>query len=49
MDGEIHQLASAMLTLIFAGVMLVGGHLFIEYRAAHFPPVRQITSAFLPL
>jgi hypothetical protein len=49
MDGEIHQLASAMLALMFAGVMLVGGQLFIEYRAAHSPPVRQIITTSLPL
>jgi hypothetical protein len=36
MDGEIHQLASAMLTLTFAGVMLVVGQLFIEYQAQPF-------------
>jgi hypothetical protein len=49
MDGEIHQLASAMLTLTFAGVMLVVGQLFIEYQASRFPLARQITTASLPL
>jgi hypothetical protein len=31
-DNEIPQLASAMLILAFAAVMLVAGQLFIEYR-----------------
>ena len=30
MNGEIHQLASAMLVLAFAAVMLVTGLLYIE-------------------
>ena len=30
MNGEVHQLASAMLVLAFAAVMLVIGLLFIE-------------------
>jgi hypothetical protein len=49
MDGQIHQLASAMLALTFAGVMLVGEQLFTEYRATHSPLARQVTTASLPL
>jgi hypothetical protein len=30
MDGEINQLASAMLVLVFAAVVLVAGLLYIE-------------------
>lgn len=30
MNGEMHQLASAMLVLVFAAVMLVTGLLYIE-------------------
>jgi hypothetical protein len=49
MDREIHQLASAMLALTFAAVMLVCGQLFMEYHATHFPMARHITTASLPL
>ena len=37
---EIHQLASAMLAIAFAAVMLVAGQLFIEYRANKYPVVQ---------
>jgi hypothetical protein len=33
--NDIHQLASAMLALAFAAVMLVAGQLFIEYRSTN--------------
>jgi hypothetical protein len=33
--NEIPQLASAMLALAFAAVMLVAGQLFIEYRSTN--------------
>ena len=36
MDGEFHQLASAMLVLVFAAVMLVAGLLFIERSGRRF-------------
>jgi hypothetical protein len=36
MDGELHQLASAMLVLAFAAVMLVTGLLFIERSGRSF-------------
>jgi hypothetical protein len=42
---EIPQLASAMLALAFAAVMLVAGQLFIEYRStnnAYAPAVIKI-------
>jgi hypothetical protein len=32
--NEIHQLATAMLAIVFAAVMLVAGQLFIENRSA---------------
>jgi hypothetical protein len=35
--NEIDQLASAMLAIAFAAVMLVAGQLFIEYRANKYP------------
>jgi hypothetical protein len=36
MEGEFHQLASAMLVLAFAAVMLVTGLLFIERSGRSF-------------
>lgn len=35
--NEVHQLASAMLTVAFAAAMLVAGQLFIEYVSAKHP------------
>jgi hypothetical protein len=32
--NEVHQLATAMLAIAFAAVMLVAGQLFIENRSA---------------
>ena len=41
MDGEFHQLASAMLVLVFAAVMLVTGLLYIERSGRPFDaPIR---------
>lgn len=36
MDGEFHQLASAMLVLVFIAVMLVTGLLYIERSGRRF-------------
>jgi hypothetical protein len=51
---EIHQLASAMLAIAFAAVMLVAGQLFIEYRANKYPAnkypmVQTVKTAYMPL
>jgi hypothetical protein len=46
--NEIHQLASAMLAIAFAAVMLVAGQLFIEYRASKYPLVQAIQTASMP-
>jgi hypothetical protein len=35
--NEVPQLATAMLALVFAAVMLVAGQLFIEKRSARLP------------
>jgi hypothetical protein len=48
MNGEIHQLASAMLVLAFAAVMLVTGLLYIERSGRPFE-VRVPASAILAL
>jgi hypothetical protein len=45
--NEVPQLASAMLALIFAAVMLVAAQLFVEYRSANnaFTPAVVKTAA----
>ena len=48
MNGEIHQLASAMLVLAFAAVMLVTGLLYIEKSGRPFE-ARVPASAFVNL
>ncbi|WP_156041871.1 hypothetical protein [Bradyrhizobium sp. URHD0069] len=46
--NEAH-LASAILAITFAAVMLVAGQLFIEYRASKYPLVQAVKTASLPL
>ena len=46
--NEIHQLASAMLAIAFAAVMLVAAQLFIEYRANKYPLVQTVQTASMP-
>jgi hypothetical protein len=48
--NEVPQLASAMLALAFAAVMLVAGQLFIEYRSTNnaFTPA-VVKTAAMPL
>ncbi len=44
--NEIDQLASAMLVLVFAAVMLVVGHLYVENRSqklAASPPMQMVS------
>jgi hypothetical protein len=49
--SELPQLASAMLALAFAAVMLVAGQMFIEYRSTKhaFEPAVVKMSAVMPL
>jgi hypothetical protein len=42
--NEVHQLASALLTIVFAAVMFVVGHLYIENKSTRIPTVQ----AFVP-
>jgi hypothetical protein len=37
--NEVHQLANALLTMVFAAVMLVVGHLYIEKRSTKIPTI----------
>jgi hypothetical protein len=48
MNGEIHQVASVMLVLAFAAVMLVTGLLYIERSGSRFE-VNVPASAILTL
>ncbi len=45
--NEVHQLASALLILVFAAVMVVVGHLYIENRSARVPTM-PAAQAFVP-
>jgi hypothetical protein len=50
--NELPQLASAMLALAFAAVMLITGQLFIEYRSTKNtfkPAIVRMTAAITPL
>jgi hypothetical protein len=47
--NAIYQLASAILAIAFAAVMLVAGQLFIEYHANKYPLVQAVRTASMPL
>jgi len=36
---QVHQLASALLTMVFAALMFVVGHLYIEKRSTRIPAI----------
>ena len=46
--NEVHQLATAMLAIAFAAVMLVAGQLFIEKRSARLPAAPAALTASVP-
>jgi hypothetical protein len=41
--NEVHQLANALLTVVFAATIVVVGHLYIEKRSTRIPtmPLRH--------
>jgi hypothetical protein len=45
--NEVYQLASALLTIIFAAVMVMAGHLYIENRSTRIPTIPTV-QAFEP-
>ena len=47
--NEVHQLANALLTVVFAAVMVVVGHLYIEKRSARIPTINHAAQAFVLL
>jgi hypothetical protein len=44
---QVHQLASALLTMVFAALMFVVGHLYIEKRPTRIPTI-PAAQAFVP-
>jgi hypothetical protein len=46
--NEVHQLATALLAIAFAGVMLVAGQLFIENGSARLPAAPAALMASVP-
>jgi hypothetical protein len=45
--NEVHQLASALLTIVFAAVMFVVAHLYIKNRSTRIPTI-PTAQAFVP-
>jgi hypothetical protein len=44
--NEVHQLANALLTVVFAAAMFVVGHLYIEKRST-IPTIHHAAQAFV--
>jgi hypothetical protein len=47
--NQVHQLANALLTVVFAVAMFVVGHLYIEKRSARIPTINHAAQAFVLL
>jgi hypothetical protein len=45
--NEVHQLANALLTVVFAAAMFVVGHLYIEKRSTRILTNRHAAQAFV--
>jgi hypothetical protein len=45
--NEAHQLANALLTVVFAAAMVVVGHLYIEKRSTRIPTIHHAAQAFV--
>jgi hypothetical protein len=45
--NKVYQLASALLTIVFAAVMVMVGHLYIENRSTRIPAIPTV-QAFEP-
>jgi len=45
--NEVHQLANALWTVVFAAAMFVVGHLYIEKRSTRIPTIHQAAQAFV--
>jgi hypothetical protein len=45
--NEVHQLASAILTIVFATLMVTVGHLYIEHRSTRIPTLPTVQAFIL--
>jgi hypothetical protein len=45
--NEVHQLANALLTIVFAAAMFVVGHLYIEKMSTRIPTINHAAQAFV--
>jgi hypothetical protein len=45
--NEVHQLANALLTVVFAAAIFVVSHLYIEKRSTRIPTTRHAAQAFV--
>jgi hypothetical protein len=45
--NEVHQLANALLTVVFAAAMFVVGQWYIEKRATTIPTINNAAQAFV--
>ena len=45
--NEVHQLANALLTVVFAAAMFVVGHLYIEKMSTRIPTINHASQAFV--
>ena len=45
--NQVHQLANALLTVVFAVAMFVVGHLYIEKRSARILTINHASQAFV--
>jgi hypothetical protein len=45
--NQVHQLANALLTVVFAAAMLLVGHLYIEKMSTRIPTINHAAQAFV--
>ena len=45
--NEVHQLANALLTVVFSAAMLLVGHLYIEKMSTRIPTINHASQAFV--
>jgi len=45
--NEVHQLANALLTVVFAAAIFVVSHLYIQKRSTRIPTNRHAAQAFV--
>jgi hypothetical protein len=45
--NQVHQLANALLTVVFAAAMFLVGHLYIEKMSTRIPTISLASQAFV--